>query len=192
MNFNKHLDLEGRHAFLSASKYHWLNYTDEKLASVYANEQAKALGTELHDFARRAIEHGIMLADETSTLSLYVNDCIRDSMSPEVVLYYSMNAFGTADAISFNEVNQELRIYDLKTGKTPASIKQLYIYTAYFCLEYDVNPADISIVLRIYQKGAYIEDSPSADTICDVMDKIIVSDSIIHSLQQSGGVHGYH
>jgi hypothetical protein len=29
--FNKHSNLAGQHAFLSASKYHWVNYTDQKL-----------------------------------------------------------------------------------------------------------------------------------------------------------------
>ena len=29
MDFNRHLDLEGQHAFLGASKYHWINYTDD-------------------------------------------------------------------------------------------------------------------------------------------------------------------
>ena len=30
MNFNKHSNLEGQHAFLGASKYHWINYSEEK------------------------------------------------------------------------------------------------------------------------------------------------------------------
>ena len=29
MNFNKHSQIEGQHAFLSASKYHWINYSEE-------------------------------------------------------------------------------------------------------------------------------------------------------------------
>ena len=37
MVFNKHSDLEGSHAFLSASKYHWINYDEEKLAQSYLN-----------------------------------------------------------------------------------------------------------------------------------------------------------
>ena len=30
MNFVKHSNLEGQHAFLGASTYHWINYTEEK------------------------------------------------------------------------------------------------------------------------------------------------------------------
>ena len=36
MNFNKHSNLEGQHAFLGASKYHWINYSDEKVAEAYS------------------------------------------------------------------------------------------------------------------------------------------------------------
>lgn len=35
MNFNQHLTLEGQHAFLGASKYHWINYDSDKLATAY-------------------------------------------------------------------------------------------------------------------------------------------------------------
>ena len=36
MNFVKHSNLEGQHAFLGASTYHWINYTEEKVADAYA------------------------------------------------------------------------------------------------------------------------------------------------------------
>ena len=179
MNFNKHYELEGKHAFLSASKHHWLNYTDDHLIEVYKNQQAKMRGTLLHQFACDAITYGVPLADE-ETLGMYVNDCILDNMQPEVILYYSPNAFGTADAISFED--NILRIYDLKTGKTPASIKQLYIYAALFCLEYNVNPNDIAIHLRIYQNGEIIVHDPDSDEIWDVIDRIIAFDNILRSI----------
>ena len=37
MNFNKHSNLEGQHAFLGASNYHWLNYDEDKLVETYFN-----------------------------------------------------------------------------------------------------------------------------------------------------------
>ena len=58
MNFNRHSELNGRHAFLSASKYHWVNYSDEKLETVYATALAAKKGTELHNFAAEAIRLG--------------------------------------------------------------------------------------------------------------------------------------
>ena len=148
MRWNKHSELEGRHAFLSASNYHWVGYSEEKLINVYQNQQAKILGTKLHAFAHDAIVLRRMLYEDGTTLSMFVNDCIVDQRSSEVLLYFSDNAFGTADGIGFE--NGVLRIYDLKTGKTPASMKQLEVYASLFCLEYNVNPTDIDILLRIY------------------------------------------
>lgn len=40
MNFVKHSNLEGQHAFLGASTYHWINYTEEKVADAYAKYRA--------------------------------------------------------------------------------------------------------------------------------------------------------
>ena len=37
MIFNKHSALEGQHAFLGASKYHWINY-DESKVDVYKRQ----------------------------------------------------------------------------------------------------------------------------------------------------------
>jgi len=33
MQFNEHSNLIGQHAFLSASKYHWIGYDDERLTA---------------------------------------------------------------------------------------------------------------------------------------------------------------
>ena len=44
MNFNKHSNLEGRHAFLGASKYHWVNYDEDKLISLYQNFLKEFIG----------------------------------------------------------------------------------------------------------------------------------------------------
>jgi len=62
-------------------------------------------------------------------------------MTPEQVLYYSGNCFGTADSIAFK--NNLLRIHDLKTGAVPAHMEQLFIYDALFCLEYRIHPQDL-------------------------------------------------
>ena len=47
MTFNDHSRLRGQHAFLSASKYNWINYDPDKLAVVYTNFMATQKGTEL-------------------------------------------------------------------------------------------------------------------------------------------------
>ena len=180
MLFNNHKDLEGSHAFLGASKYHWINYDPEKLAATYKNYLATLKGTELHDFAAKAINLGVKLPKAKKTLNMYVNDAIGYSMTPEQVLYYSPNCFGTADSISFR--NNFLRIHDLKTGETPAHIEQLMIYAALFCLEYKVKLGDIKFELRIYQFDDIMICNPTAEDILPIMDKIISFDKIINDI----------
>ena len=51
MNFKKHYSLEGKHAFLGASKYHWINYDNDKIADSFLKHPATLKGTILHDFA---------------------------------------------------------------------------------------------------------------------------------------------
>ena len=182
MIFNRHSELEGLHAFLSASQYHWLNYDLEKLESVYRNHVATLRGTELHEFASKAIKLGIRLKATKTTLNMFVNHAIDYAMNSEQVLYYSNNCFGTADAISFR--NNMLRIHDLKTGKTPASMNQLMIYAALFCLEYSVKPEDIKMELRIYQSDIIAVCEPSPDEINHIMGIIKEFDKKIEQLKQ--------
>lgn len=184
MNFNEHSKLEGRHAFLGASNHSWLNYTPDKLRVVYHNMQAKERGTRLHNFAKEAILLGQRLPRTDKTLNLYVNDAIGFKMTPEQILYYSDNAFGTADAISFR--SDVLRIHDLKTGDTPASMDQLEIYMALFCLEYHVNPRDITSELRIYQSNQVQVLAPDPIIILDIMDRIIEFDKIVETMKAGG------
>ena len=180
MNFIEHSELVGQHAFLSASKHSWVNYDPDKLISTYKNFQAAQRGTELHDFARRCIELGQKLPRSNKTLNMYVNDAIGYRMTPEQVLFYSGNCFGTADAISFK--NGRLRISDLKTGVTPVKMTQLEVYTALFCLEYNVKPGEIETELRIYQNDDVMFYIPEVDTIAHVMDQIVVCDRLIEEL----------
>lgn len=181
MRFNDHWRVEGKHAFLGASKYHWVNYDTAKLKKVFANQFASELGTRKHNWAAEAIRLGIRQARSTKTLNAYINDAIGFRMSPEVVLFYSDNAFGTADAISFEK--QILRIHDLKTGVHPGSEHQLEIYAAFFCLEYKVNPYDIEMLFRIYQSDEIYEFVGEPKRIREIMDKVIESDKIIEEMK---------
>lgn len=181
MIFNEYFHLEGKHAFLSPSQYHWINYDDEKLEVTYKRRQAAALGTRLHEFAAEAISLGIKLPRTNKTINMYVNDAIGFRMQPERVLYFSDNAFGTADAIKFDR--GLLRIHDLKTGITPASVMQLEVYAALFCLEYDVSPNDIKMELRIYQNDDVLIHVPDPNDILGVMNKIIHFDKQIEFMK---------
>ena len=182
MKFNNHKNLEGCHAFLGASKYHWINYDPDKVAASYRSYLATLKGTELHDFAARCIKLGQKLPKSKKTLNMYVNDAIGYRMTPEQVLYYSENCFGTADSLSFKD--NLLRIHDLKTGITPAHMEQLEIYAALFCLEYKIKPADIDIELRIYQSDDILVFNPTVEDIVPIMDKIITSDKIISKIKE--------
>ena len=70
MNFNKHFGLEGKHAFLSASQYHWLNYTDDKLVDRYYTWKAAERGTRLHSIAADLITEGIKLPRTNQSLNM--------------------------------------------------------------------------------------------------------------------------
>lgn len=182
MKFVNHYNLEGSHAFLGASKYHWLNYDEQKLIESYNNFLAAQRGTELHAFAAQCIKLGQKLPKSPKTLNMYVNDAIGYKMTPEQILYYSDNCFGTADAILFR--NDMLRIHDLKTGTIPAHMEQLMIYAALFCLEYKVKPGTIQTELRIYQNDEIIVHAPQADEIVPIVDKIITFDKLINRVKE--------
>lgn len=181
MNWNVHSNLIGNHAFLGASKYHWINYDEQKLADSYNSFLAAQKGTELHEFAATCIKLGQKLPKSPKTLNTYVNDAVGYKMTPEQVLCYSENCFGTADAISFRD--GKLRIHDLKTGAIPAHIEQLKIYAALFCLEYKKNPGKIDIELRIYQNDEVLVHNPSEEEIMIIMEKIVSFDQIIKNIR---------
>lgn len=184
MIFNRHSGLEGRHAILSPSYYHWLNYDLQKVEARFYSQMSAQRGTDLHELARRAILLGVRLDVETGgSLALYVNDAIDMGMKPEQPLFYSENCFGHADAISFD--GTLLRVHDLKNGATAASPKQLEIYAGIFCLEYGVNPFEIQFELRIYQREEVRVYTPTPDVISSVIDKIIEFDRHIEELKEA-------
>lgn len=183
MLFNQHSDFRDKHAFLSPSNYHWLNYTDEKLEARFHSVMAARRGTRIHNLAREAIELGIKLAKSNQALSTYVNDAIGYRMNCEQLLVYSDNCFGTADTISFRR--NTLRIHDLKTGVSATSMKQLEVYAAIFCLEYSVDPYSISMELRIYQRDEVVIHEPHPDIISDIMATIVDFDHQIKLLKEA-------
>jgi len=181
MNFNQHSDLLGEHAYLSGSKYHWIGYDEDKFISSYKKYLSIQKGIAFHSLAKQCIDLGVKLPKSAKAFNQYVNDAIGYRMATEQVLFYSYNAFGTADAISFRD--KLLRIHDLKTGVSPVSLKQLEIYAALFCLEYQHEPKDINIELRIYQTDNIVIHSPEPEDITFVMDKIVTFDKKIEILK---------
>ena len=164
MNFNKHSAIEGQHAFLGASTYHWINYDNAKLIDRYNNFLAVQRGTQLHAFAAQCIKLGQRLPKSRQTLNQYVNDAIGFKMTPEQILYYSPNC--------------------LKTGVTPVHMEQLEIYAALFCLEYHKKPGDMEIELRLYWNNEIMVHCPTVEDILPIMDKIVAFDKIISDIKE--------
>lgn len=171
------------HAFLSPSKHYWLNYDNDKLVESYKNYRRVALGTRYHRLAEELIRLAQRLPKTEASLNAFVNDAIGFDMDPEVILFYSPRCFGTADAISFED--GVLRIHDLKTGTSPASMDQLLVYAGLFCLDYEVREKELKEVhLRIYQNGEVTIFNPTPKDVFDVVFRIKEADKIIQSAEK--------
>lgn len=206
MIWNEHSELTGRHAVLSPSKHYWLNYDDEGIMRSYISSYATDIGTLVHEYACDRIKYRLPLDAENEeakngllvyllrngipfrTIDLdrifynlvpYVNDAIGYKMESEIILKYSDLCFGTADAIGVRR--NWLRIHDLKTGQSPASMDQLLCYAGLFFLEYkrDYRPATMKVELRIYQNQEVLVSQPSAEDIKAVMDKIVHGNAVL-------------
>lgn len=176
------------HSIFAASNYHWLNYDIEKMLDIYAKKvTAREIGTKMHNLAAMLIELRQPLPDVESTLNMYVNDAISFGMTPEKQLYFSEEFRGTADAITVDSENV-LRVHDFKSGVIRASLKQLRIYAALFCLDFGCRPDDFKdINLRIYQNNDIVEESVGVNEIVPIMDKMITVDKIIRKVRMSNG-----
>ena len=183
IKWHDHHELEGTHAFLGASKYQWLNYSDDVLIKRYNTSFAQDIGTLMHELASDLIKNRIKLNKSDShiidlimakhyipksaydnnmllnVLVPFVKDAIGFRMDSEVILFYDYLCYGTADAIKYSEVKKELRIHDLKTGVTVASFKQLIIYSAMFYTEYRISPFENQTILRLYQNLDLSDDA---------------------------------
>lgn len=185
--FRSHPKLEGTHAFLSPSQYHWINYDLAKLLERLNTTEAAARGSSLHELAAHAISEGVYLREDEENIALatYVNDAIDFGMVPEQTLFYSLNCYGTADTIGFEEENMFLRIHDYKSGVSPTSEKQLYVYAALFCLEYGYLPYEVNGELRIYQFDGYRPFEIDRAFLAHVVDMIRMHDKNIEDFRQA-------
>ena len=210
MIFNKHSELEGKHAILSPSKPFWLNYDDEALERNYISSYATEIGTLVHEYACDRIRFRLPIDIQSEeakngllvhllkngipfrvidldrlfyNLVPYVNDGIGYKMESEVVLRYSDLCFGTADSIGVRR--NVLRIHDLKTGTSPVHMEQLVIYAALFFHEYkrDYRPTTMKTELRIYQNAQVITHQPTTEEITGAMNKIVHQVRVLENKQ---------
>lgn len=149
------------------------------------NNLKKEEGTRLHALASELIVSRIRVAKLKKAFNQFVNDAIGFQMESELVLYYSDNCFGTADALIFKD--GLLRIHDLKTGVHPVKFDQLDIYAALFCLEYDVDPFKIAVEQRLYQGSEVLVQNPEPEKIQHYMDTIIVMDKHLEQIKSTLG-----
>lgn len=203
MQWNDHSNLEGRHSFMSPSSHSWKNYDDLKLISVFEGNRRKIEGTKLHQWAEDIIRSVHLVKELLSfrlkrlfkididmirwfgdknpmvrnskakeTVYMYVADALKfDMIAEQPLVYDDRYCFGTADTILFD--GYLLRIHDLKTGESPASIDQLIIYAALFCLEYQYDPNTLMFELRIYQTDQILIHKPTSEEIIEMMNIII-------------------
>lgn len=175
----------GLHAPLSASQSAWVNYDETRLRQYIHNLRAKEKGTKDHEFANYAIENRYKMSNHKKSINQFVNDSIGFRMKSEQLLFYSEFCFGTADAISFQTTDEGkvLKIFDLKTGVIRVNFRQLNVYAALFCLEYDEDPFDMIIEQRIYQNNEIMMNFPEPLEIKDIMNTIIKFDKIIAGMK---------
>ena len=173
----------GEHSVFSPSQPAFFGYSKEKLLEVYRNKQAAAEGTKYHEFAAKCITLGERLEKRKRTLNMYVNDAIHYKMDPEVRLYFSTHFSGTADTIQYYEKKKFLRIHDLKTGISKASMAQLEGYAALFFLQYGqrlrITPEDCGMEFRIYQMDEIIAYEPDPEDIRFKMDVYVDFEAIL-------------
>ena len=178
----------------------------------FASQYATTIGTIVHEFAETRIKYNqkLLKANRSDLLCKllsagipsivinmdyiypnvinYVNDAIGFRMDSEVKLKYSDTFFGTTDTISFRD--KELRIHDLKTGKGLVHLDQLLAYSALFFLEYgkqyNIDPKDTNVILRIYQGGDILEDFPEPERILGAMHQIVELDKRISKWKVEG------
>lgn len=202
----------GAHAFLAPSNNSWEGYDDEKTISCFVGSKAKDAGTEIHKFACRRIIRRMELGPNDidslifymvenwipmyvikhmqievifETVRKYVNDALYFGLDPEREVYYCEDAYGTADTIGFDGV--VLRVHDLKTGKIPATFKQLEKYAALFCLDYDIAPEEFETELRLYQNSDILVEHPEASVIRHHIDEYVHKNQLIYEFKRSFG-----
>ena len=148
----------------------------------------------MHELASNMILYSIMPENNENALNQFVIDALTmfdEPMSSEVLLYYSDECFGTADAIYYDEEKKHLQVHDLKTGVSKPSFKQLWIYCALFCLEYDKKPEDLTFECRLYQLGAMDIDAPDPKDVRAIMNQIVSMSNVIEGVRIERRMQGF-
>lgn len=171
------------HAWAADRIYYRLNAvkSDSRSLLIYI---LKTYEDVLHDYIPRQIASYYVDRCFPTVMS-YIKDANGFRLDPEVDLKYSDDFYGTADAILYKK-GEFLRIHDLKTGTNPASLRQLEIYAAFCCLEYNIDPNSVDIELRIYQNDEILVGNPSGEVIKELMDRIRKTKQVFEKIKKEG------
>ena len=121
------------------------------------------------------------------TTKQFINDSIGFRMESEKRLTVSSMIYGTADAVRYYTKENLLRVSDLKTGKRPAKIEQVFIYAALYCYEYNLKPLNTNFEARIYQNGEIFIEQPSGEDINDIFMNILHKDEVAKKFEGGKG-----
>ncbi len=150
MRFVNHRDLEGKHAFLGASKSTWLRYDDDKVIKTYRNARQLLLVLSSMRLLLGIFVWGFLSGDHRllSGCSSMMRSVWR---APEQVLYFSPTLSGTADAISFDLtlnccVSTISRPDTARPSRAARDLSRFAVLPGY-------NVALIGMHLRIYQNS---------------------------------------
>lgn len=217
MQWKDYSYLKNRHAVLAPSNPSWTNYDDEKLISVYENNQKKIEGTELHAWAEEVVSSIHLTKELVAFRSKRLfkidideirklgeqNPLVRNSRAKETVYMYINDAvkfdmiaeqplaydnkFCFGTADAIQFDGQLLRIHDLKTGETPAHMDQLIKYAALFCLDYGWDPVLLMFELRIYQIDQVMIYKPTSEEVQNMMDTIVHMVSVLRQYEVQRG-----
>ena len=86
MNFNKHQEYEGKHAFMGASQFRWIEWDSTTLMERYYSRYAQEIGTVLHSLAQNCIKARIRL----SKADLHLVDLFDIGMPLQFVVHSTL------------------------------------------------------------------------------------------------------
>jgi hypothetical protein len=141
-----------------------------------------------HEFGTLLLKHLHYIPGEAFlTTKQFINDSIGFRMESEKRLTVSSMIYGTADAVRYYTKENLLRVSDLKTGKRPAKIEQVFIYAALYCYEYNLKPLNTNFEARIYQNGEIFIEQPSGEDIDDILKNILHKDEVAKKFEGGKG-----
>lgn len=140
------------------------------------------------DFGELLLKHLHYIPGEAFvTTKDFINDSIGFRMESEKKLTLSDKFYGTADAVRYYTKENLLRVSDLKTGKRPAKIEQVFTYAALYCYEFHLEPLKTNFEARIYQNAEIYIEQPNGEDINDILQNILHKNEVLTKFEGGKG-----